>query len=75
MAIVILIFMGVCLFWGLRAANKLFHLIKPKEKKFKPPTIHYTKAEERKPDPTPAVTNIQNNFTTNQVIIIEASNN
>ncbi len=67
--------MIICAWWFLAAANRMFRIIKPKEKKFKPPMIHYTKVEEIKPDPTPTVTNIQNNYTTNQVIIIEASKN
>ncbi len=76
MAIAIVIFMLLCALWGLSAANKLFGIIKRKPKSFavikREPQTYIP--EEIKPDPIPAVTNIQNNYTTN-VIIVEASKN
>lgn len=75
MALILIAFILLCAWWFLRAANRLFGFIKPKPKKSTLPVIKYIKAEEVKPDPIPTVTNIQNNYNTTQIVIIEASKN
>lgn len=75
MAATLLIFIAVCLWVFLRSLNRMFGFIKPKPKKSTLPVIKYIKAEEVKPDPVPTVTNIQNNYNTTQILIIEASKN
>lgn len=72
MAFLLIVFILFCAWWFLRAMNRMFNIITPKLKKSMLPVIKYIKAEEVKPDPIPTVTNIQNNYNTTQIVIIEA---
>lgn len=74
MAWLIISFILFCAYILFRSLNRMFGFIKPREKKFQivkrePETFI---AEEIKPDPVPTVTNIQNNYNTTQILIIEA---
>lgn len=71
MATFLILFILLCAWWFLKSMNRLFNIISPKPRKNPLPVIKYIRAEEVKPDPIPSVTNIQNNYNTTQILIIE----
>lgn len=70
MAVLIIAFLLLMLWIFLRSVNKMFNIVFRAPKKVIP-FIH--KTEELKAPPVPTVTNIQNNYNTTQILIIESS--